>query len=90
MFKFFKLFFRRQKPKKLTQKEKQERALEYVDELIKNYDWKMKNEDHVYLKMGSCLNSMELIKIKAQLITNQIIVTDKLLFELERALMNFM
>lgn len=88
MFDIFKKFFRKKNPKELTQKKKQERALEYVEELIKAYDLKMKDSENVFLKIGNCMNSMELIKIKAQLLTNQIIVTDELLFELEKALMN--
>lgn len=81
--------FKRKPIKKLTQKQKQERALDYVEELIKSYEWKMSTTDSPGKKMGYCMNSMEMIKIKAQLLTNQIVVTDELLFELEKSLMSF-
>jgi intracellular sulfur oxidation DsrE/DsrF family protein len=92
MFKLLRKFispFKKKPIKELTQKQKQNRALEYVDELIKSYNWKMSTVDEIGSKMGYCMNSMEMMKIKAQLLTNQIVVTDKLLFELERSLMYF-
>ena len=77
----------KKKPHVLNKKEKKERALEYIESILDIYDKRRENTNNVFSKISNCSASLEMIKIKSQIITGQIKVNDEFLIVLEKTIM---
>lgn len=68
----------------MSQRKKNEIALEYLQQIQKHYDGQQKLDIHIGSKIGVYMNSLELMVIEAKLLTGQLDATDELILELEK------
>lgn len=81
------LFGGSKKQKPLTPEKKKEIALDYINQLKQRYDVIAKCvTGKAGEKIGANMNSLQLMAIEASILTNQTIVSDELLIELERVI----